>query len=308
MIRGITLENIENFSNHTEALNNLDIKLILANYKKLIAKKKDNIWTFYKRGKSFGYVKDNLPVYEVDISTLGEQVVEALEVAFFGTEEDFKIELTCKVDDYAYIPIINRDKKTGRFSFDINNIAYCRVKSIYGNHKIFPMAELSVIGREDILKISDVPVIMLFSNIEKMIEAIKRTPNSGYKNLREYFDKCKDLIELKYKFYFGYSNKSSISFDMIKGYNSTKSTWTYGIYYDTDNKTAETITLPRAINSYTKAVYDKITELRVDSISKNDNGKEYFNLSINGEKIEIISENVKVCMDIIDINEDPLNF
>jgi hypothetical protein len=204
----------------------------------------------------------------------------------------------------VYTPIIKVDEKTGAFAFDVNNIAYCRVKSIYGNHRIFPVSELSVVGRDDLLNLADVPVIMLFKNIEKMVEVIKRTPKEGYKNVNEYFDTCKDLIEFTHKLYFGYSNKSDITFDIIKGYNSTKTTWTFGICYDTDDNIAKTFTLPRAINSHTKEVYDKFTELRIDSISKDEYGNDKLNISLNGESIEIISESVRVRLEIVDIYEE----
>lgn len=304
MVRGITVHNIENFSNYNEALKRLDNQLIIANYRKLKAERDGDKIFFYKRGKSFGYVTDNHPVYEVNIEELNPAEAEAIMVAYFGrcdVEYDFKLTSTIGERVYVCEPLIKEDKSG--FIFDIESVYCGKVIRVYGNNHVYPVVDVQVEHGDRIKIIERIPSCMIFKNILNLVEAYNRGEN-GYTNVNDFCNKCRDLINYTHELWFGYAYKSEVSFDLIKGYKTSKKTYTYGIEYDTDVEKAITRTMPNAINEYTNEVYSIITECRADSVSKDEYGRDLINISINNQGVTLRREEVKVAFEINKIEEN----
>ena len=303
MIRGVTIDNIEAFSNYPEALKRLDIQLLAANYKKLRAEKNGNIWTFYKKGKSFGYVTDNKPVYELNIDEIRRVDRQALQVVYFDSENlTYEPKITATLKEYVYICIPEQDKDSTRFKLKTSDIKFGRIVEIYGVNEEYPLTVIEVDDNGEKKYISGIPTILTFKNVEDMVEICRKTPEDGYQDLDDYFKKAFDLIKYTHELWFGFGHKSLSTWDRVEGYHSSKYVYSYDIRYTTDGMQAVTETVPTAINLNTREIYDSLTELRADSILRI-NDIETISISKNNEKIGIIREKIKSAFEIYTVEE-----
>lgn len=298
MVRGITVLNIESFSDKEDMLRNLDINLLFANRKHLKAKQDGKYLRFYKKGKSFGYVTDDFPLYELDLETVDDETNTLLFKTFSEKFEEtpYDIKLTVTKDEicYAVLPL-NIDLREG-MELSTRNIKCCRVQKIYGMDGITPITDLADLENRTIYK--GIPIVLLFKNIEDAIKVCKNMPGERYKNIEEFKEINEELIKYAYYIQFTYADGSEVSFNEIsKDYKSKKKTKTQTITFDTDHEYSITYTIPTAINTFTNDVLSKITECRADSVDKNG-----INISVNNEKIVIKQEKVRVGYQIEKIN------
>lgn len=295
MIRGIIVEDLERFENNKEAVFKLELQLLLANYRKLRMEKDGNLLKFYKKGKTFGIIDDDLPVYKLELGNIDVEHLELLDVAFNNEskETDYDIKLTHTLNDYIFtLKPEYIDEDNSRFKFNARDIIYGKIIRIYGEDGQYPMVDIEV-HKDNVIRYIGVPTELLFDDVVKAAELVKRTPENGFSSLTECLETFKDLIEYKYKMCFGYSYKSKIDFDYIKGYTSKKSTYTYRIFYDTDYDSATTLTFPNAINTFNNKVYDTVTKCRADSVGENG-----ISISIGGKQVKLKSEKVDVAFHI----------
>lgn len=295
MIRGIIVEDLERFENNKEAMFKLELQLLLANYRKLRMEKDGNLLKFYKKGKRFGIIDDDLPVYKLELDKIDIEHLELLDVAFNDTskEADYDIKLTHTLGDYVFtLKPEYIDKDNSRFKFNAKDIIYGKIIRIYGEDGQYPMVDIEV-HKDSVIRYIGVLTEFLFDDVVKAAEFVKRTPEDGFSSLNQCLETCSDLIEYRYKMCFGYSYKSKIDFDYINGYTSNKSTYTYRIFYDTDYDKAYTLTFPNAINTSNNKIYDSVTKCRADSI-----GEKGINISIGGNQVKLKSEKVNVAFHI----------
>lgn len=292
MIHDINIENIESF-NDKRALNNLAINILVANKSKFRAEQIDNNIVFYNKNKQ--------EVYRLDINDASEEELEALSVAFNSKckETKYDIRFTCKPGEYVYVllPTKITDNNEG-FTFKTSDITYAKVNRLYGSDKVYTLSDLresKELGRE----LCGIPNIFCFKNVCEAITVCRITPEDGYKSIDEYFENCEKYIRYEYKADFGYDYKSVIPYEYLVDYDIDGSTFTYEIFFDTDEECSHTYTLPIAINEATDKIIKNITKCRADSL-----GKDGINISLNGESIKIKRVRVNVAFSIDDINSD----
>lgn len=283
-IGGIIVDNIERFKD-TKTLINLNINLILANHKKYRVKRNNDMLTFID-------IETLERVYSVDIEDLSSEEAEALDVAFNNKvqERKYKIGFTCKPGEYVYVLLPIMIEGMQRFTFDLENIHYLKVERLYGDSYTYVVTDLV---DETSKRFLGVPNIFCFKNINDVVTACKITPEDGYKCIAEFEENCEKYIKYNYIADTGYAYKSVIPYEFLVDYDISGNTFTYGIWFDTNEDTAFTYTLPIAFNEVTGKIIKEITRCRADSLGKNG-----INISINNEQILIKRVKVKVAFDI----------
>lgn len=284
-IHGVKIVNIENFENNKE-INELNIKIILANHKRYKAEQVGNKIIITDK-------KTNSEVYTINMRETSEEYLEALNIAFNNNVRERKYELlfTCKPEEYVYV-LLPTMLDENKFTFKALDILYAKVDRIYGSDEIYALTDL-IEAKDNPKRYTGIPNVFCFKNIYNAITACKITPDSGYGSLREYIETCEKYIKYHYKADTGYDYKTVIPYEFLVDYDIDGSTFTYNLEYDTDKECAYTYTLPIAFNEVTDKIIKNITECRADSL-----GKDGINISINNEQIKIKRIRVDVSFDI----------